>query len=276
MTKRDDFRAIANENLEIFRAGQYVAINGETQDIQTSLERSIALTVEVDDVQETDPPMSNFRPEISFAAEDTLSGVHRLHAEGFENIAVLNFASARSPGGGFLRGANAQEESICRATTLFAALRQQSNFYDRNKAWPNSLYSDVVLYSPKVVVFRDIYGNCIPECFTIGVISAPAPNRKALADAGDLPRLLPKLDAALAWRVDLILEAARRHNRQNLILGAWGCGVFGNSPKQVAQAFAHALAKDSARQFQRVHFAIPHDETNDIGHQFKKKFNLTQ
>ena len=77
-------------------------------------------------------------------------------------IGVLNFASAKKPGGGFMNGAQAQEESIARASTLYPSLisNEGRKFYAHYRADPdNALYTHAMVYSPAVVLFRDDMGN---------------------------------------------------------------------------------------------------------------------
>ncbi|MFD8424156.1 TIGR02452 family protein [Streptomyces sp. NPDC059466] len=153
-------------------------------------------------------------------------------------VAVLNFASARNPGGGYLKGAQAQEEDLCRASALYACLLGVRGFYDHHRAHRDPFYTDRVIHSPAVPVFRDGRGELLDEPYTAGFLTAAAPNasvvlRTAPERADDLPR-------ALAVRAERVLETAAAQGYRRLVLGAWGCGVFGNDPAQVAAAF-HGL-----------------------------------
>ncbi len=45
-----------------------------------------------------------------------------VYAKQGKKVCVLNFASATNPGGGVVNGSSAQEECICRCTTLYPCL----------------------------------------------------------------------------------------------------------------------------------------------------------
>ncbi len=170
------------------------------------------------------------------------------------DVALLNFASARNVGGGFLGGAKAQEEDLCRCSALFRCLETQPDYYRANRAHRSTLYTDHLIWSPAVPFFR-LRGNQLPHrLFLAGVITAPAPNRgPMLANEPDSIAALP--DAfARRWRHVLAVAASTGHRR--LVLGAWGCGAFGNDPYDVATAFQRAWPP-WAPAFDEVVFAIP-------------------
>ncbi|MFF7122546.1 MULTISPECIES: TIGR02452 family protein [unclassified Streptomyces] len=171
-------------------------------------------------------------------------------------VAVLNFASARNPGGGYLNGAQAQEEALCRASALYTCLLQAREYYDHHRAHRDPLYTDRVIHTPAVPVFRDDRGRLLPEPYLAGFLTAAAPNagvlrRTAPERAGELP-------AALARRAERVLETAAAHGYRRLVLGAWGCGVFQNDPAQVAGAFRTLLGPGGrfARMFEHVVFGV--------------------
>ena len=286
MSDRDRYRSLAQANLEIFADGLYQASDGSVVLIADQVAQAVDATQEVSGAPSTSPsamasgskaaPASRAGPKagqgkgafatcIRVADQTTLEGAAQLAAEGLSKVAVLNFASARSPGGGFLRGSQAQEESLCYATTLYPALSAQKGFYARNSAWPDAIYADDLLYTPDVLVIRDGFGHLLVQPWCIAVITAPAPNRAAISDRALLARVGP----ALCRRIDLILGTAARFGHRHLVLGAWGCGVFGNAPDQVAQAFRDALCGAYAGVFQHVHFAIPKDRTHQTHQVFR-------
>jgi uncharacterized protein (TIGR02452 family) len=185
----------------------------------------------------------------------TLEAAAQLAAE-FGRVGVLNFASARNPGGGFLGGSQAQEESLARSSGLYPCLTQFAEMYAHNSL-PTStaLYSDHLIYSPGVPVLRSDDGPWLPRPLLLDIITAPAVNAGALAR--NAPNLLPQLVPTMRQRLRLVLAAAARHGVEALVLGAWGCGVFANDPAQVAQLFAEALAEPTIRgRFRCVVFAV--------------------
>lgn len=154
-------------------------------------------------------------------------------------VAVLNFASARNPGGGYLRGAQAQEEDLCRASALYTCLLEVREFYDHHRAHPDPFYSDRVIHSPAVPVFRDGRGELLDEPYTAGFLTAAAPNAGVVLRTA--PERADELPGALAVRAERVLETAAAQGYRRLVLGAWGCGVFRNDPAQVAGAFRGLL-----------------------------------
>ncbi|MFI8859462.1 TIGR02452 family protein [Streptomyces prasinus] len=207
-------------------------------------------------------PSSPFRPvgaRIEVTGESSLEAARRLTREGDGTHgvpAVLNFSSARNPGGGYLNGAQAQEEALCRASALYVCLLRAPGFYDHHRTHRDPFYTDRVIHSPAVPVFRDDRGRLLDEPFPVGFLTSAAPNagvilRTAPERAAGLPR-------ALAARAERVLETAVAHGYRRLVLGAWGCGVFRNDPAQVAAAF-RALLEPGGRfagAFEHVVFGI--------------------
>ncbi|MEU7423033.1 TIGR02452 family protein [Streptomyces sp. NPDC040750] len=185
--------------------------------------------------------------------ESSLEAARRLAAR---PVAVLNFASARNPGGGYLNGAQAQEEALCRASALHICLLSARGFYDHHRADRDPFYSDRVIHSPAVPVFRDDRGALLAQPYSAGFLTAAAPN------AGVVRRTVPQRAAALpgvlARRAERVLETAVAHGYRRLVLGAWGCGVFRNDPAQVAAAFHGLLGPDGrfSRSFEHVVFGV--------------------
>jgi uncharacterized protein (TIGR02452 family) len=179
--------------------------------------------------------------------------------ESLKDLLVLNFASAKNRGGGFLRGARAQEEDLCRCSALFACLNAPgaSAYYGENARCRHLLYTDCMVYSPSVPFFRtDCQSGPLAEPFVASVITCPAPN--ALAKERDaVPKMVENYDSILHQRVGKILAVAEAKGHQNLLLGAWGCGVFHNDPRKVAKSFYEWLTSDRfSASFDNVIFAI--------------------
>jgi uncharacterized protein (TIGR02452 family) len=185
----------------------------------------------------------------------TLAAAAQLAAE-FGRVGVLNFASARNPGGGFLGGSQAQEESLARSSGLYPCLAQFTELYKFNsQPISTALYSDHLIYSPGVPVLRADDGHWLRQPLRLDIITAPAVNAGALAR--NAPDLLLQLVPTMRQRLRLVLATAARHGVEALVLGAWGCGVFANDPAQIAQLFAEALAEPAIRgRFRRIDFAV--------------------
>ena len=207
-------------------------------------------------LQEFDPATPAGPPaEVRVYAATTLAAATQLATE-FDRVGVLNFASARHPGGGFLSGSQAQEESLARSSGLYPCLTQFAEMYAyNNKPTSTGLYSDYLIYSPGVPVLRHDEGDWLAQPLRLDILTAPAVNAGALTR--NSPALLPQLLPTMRQRLRLVLAVAARHEVEALVLGAWGCGVFANDPAQVAQLFAEVLADPAIRgRFRRLDFAI--------------------
>jgi len=185
---------------------------------------------------------------IEVTRESTLQAASRLGP----GAACLVFASAKNPGGGFLGGAQAQEESIARSSALYPCLLAAPEFYAFHHAQRDLRYSDRVIYSPGVPVFRDDKGDLLDQPYTTSFLTAAAPNLGAIMR--NQPEHAADVPAVLGQRARRILEVAAAHGHRTVVLGAWGCGVFRNDAVTVANAFAEAL--QAADRFDRVVFAI--------------------
>lgn len=173
-------------------------------------------------------------------------------------IGCLNFASAKNAGGGFMSGAQAQEECLTRASTLYPTLKQfQRDMYDYNRGRNTYLYSDRMIYSPAISFFKDDEGRLLPKLYNMDIVTSPAVNIGAMHQNSRLDEL-PLVEEVMMNRTDKILGLFYTHGVNNLILGAWGCGVFRNDPKDVAHYFAHFL-KDGGKYsqcFDNIIFAV--------------------
>ncbi|MGF1430040.1 TIGR02452 family protein [Kitasatospora sp. LaBMicrA B282] len=195
-------------------------------------------------------------PVIEVTAEGSMQAAERLTGAGGE-VGVLNFASARNPGGGYLRGARAQEEDLCRTALLHSCLLRVPEHYAAHRASSDLRYSHRAVFSPGVPVIRDGHGNLLARPHPVSFVTAAAPNAGQLALHGEAtgPAGAAELAGLLTERAGRVLAVAARHGVRQLVLGAWGCGVFRNDPRQVADAFAVALAEQGAA-FDRVVFAV--------------------
>ncbi|GAA3399013.1 TIGR02452 family protein [Cryptosporangium minutisporangium] len=229
-------RAIARETVEIIERGNY-----RTPDGEVVLGEQVARAVEAtrlylpEESVTVAAPVSAVSPRVQVTNESSLAAARRLGGA----VACLVFASARNPGGGFLNGAQAQEESLARSSALYPCLRAADEFYAYHRSHPELTYSDRVIYSPAVPVFRDDDARLLADPFPVSFLTAAAPNRGAMARTQ--PEYLPDLRAVLTRRATRILAIAAAHGHRRIVLGAWGCGVFGNDPAEVATAFAAAL-----------------------------------
>ncbi|MGF7535574.1 TIGR02452 family protein [Bacillus mexicanus] len=153
----------------------------------------------------------------------------------------MNFASAKNPGGGFLRGSNAQEESLARSSGLYVSISTQQKMYEESKKCKNAMYTDYMIYSPDVPVFRDDDGGLI-EPYNVSFITSPAVNT-GIVKSRDKHITQYHIDIVMKKRIEKILAAAIVNGHKHIVLGAFGCGVFKNSPEIVAKYFDEILIK---------------------------------
>ena len=260
-----DTKAIANGTLAALAAGYYTAPDGASVAIGELLATCVGGTrcYAPDDLDAVAAEVAarpvNAANETTFSVANvtTLQECAALAAsEQYPRIGVLNFASARHPGGGFLRGARAQEESLARSSGLYESLRQCPEFYEFHRAQRTSLYSDRMIYSPACPVLRNDDGDWLSRPYTVDFITSPAPNAGAVIR--NEPSNRARITPTLAARAGKILALAAHRQCDALVLGAWGCGVFQNDPATVAAIFAGYLRRGGAYagRFRHVSFAI--------------------
>ena len=209
---------------------------------------------------------------VSFEENLTLSVVKRFIGTN-KKVAVLNFANPVEPGGGVLRGANAQEEYLCRSTNLYKSLisKNAEKYYAYNKSIRsanqfNSMFigTDEVIYSPNVTVLKKADGYGIhsisgykeiyeDQYYDIDVLTCAAPffsGSGYIIPNGDLKYILMR-------RIRNIFEVAIENDVDILVLGAFGCGAFHNPPEVVADAFRECLLElRYLNAFDEVVFAV--------------------
>lgn len=256
---RDLAAALGAEAVDVTNAGRYRAADGREVDISAAISAAVDSTVCYPPEQRVDVPSPRFS-ETRFSVEndDTLSAARRLVAAG-HRVAALNFASAKNPGGGFLNGARAQEEALCRSSALYACLVGRE-MYAWHRARRDALYGHWVIYSPDVPVFRGPDHALLAEPFAVSFLTSPAVNAKVVLERD--PGRGDEITHVMRERVHRVLAVAAAPGHDTLVLGAWGCGAFGNAPEVVAELFREALDGDFRGQFATVVFAVL-DEWSD-------------
>jgi uncharacterized protein (TIGR02452 family) len=178
--------------------------------------------------------------------ETTLGASRRLVESGLKPLA-LNFANGIQPGGGFLSGARAQEEVLCRSSALYQTLSGDP-MYEEHRKRPRPDSTNWAIYSPNVPVFRTDDGSALGHPWLMSFITCAAPFAPAigLLEAGEL----------LRRRIHRLLTIARGYVYAALVLGAWGCGAFGNDARRTAIDFRQALENEFSGAFSDIVFAI--------------------
>ena len=216
------------------------------------------------------PEKNNRNCKIEVTKNKTFEAAIQNHKECPDaRIAVLNFASAINPGGGVKHGSSAQEESLCRCSTLYPTLDRRflwNKYYSVNRGANNPLHTDACIWSPGIVICKSdtsVPSRLSPdEWVTIDVISCAAPNLR-----GDMGNIYNPEDARIIClspeeqyqlhvnRAKHILHIAASHSIDTLILGAFGCGAFENDPYAVATAYRDVLP-EFKEYFSKVEFAV--------------------
>lgn len=185
----------------------------------------------------------------------TFAAARAILDAGAKEVACMNFASATVPGGpGLMDGTGSQEQALARASGLYSTLvKFDGEFYDMHRREQSSLYSDNMVYSPNVPFFRDDAGNLLTAPLLISVVTSAAVNRGSLR-----PSEVLVADDVMKLRIERILSLMAFYGHKHIVLGAFGCGIFGNSPSFVAQCFAKLLLPEGQfhSHFQKVSFAI--------------------
>lgn len=196
-------------------------------------------------------------------------------------VCVHNFASATNPGGGVTKGSSAQEECLCRCSTLYFNLNTSdmwAGFYSPHRNAQDPLHNDDCIYTPNVTVFKTDTAEpkLMPEAdwYQVNVITCAAPNLRLMPsnamNSGDGMKQVKLADKDLynlhVKRLSRIMEVAVAGGNEVVVLGAFGCGAFENNPEVVARASKEVVAK-YAGCFEVIEFAIycsPRDEENYI------------
>lgn len=252
---------LAQETLAIIEKGRYELADGKVVSIADEVRACVQATqlFRPDDLariqgEVLSQPASPGVVTVEVANETTLAGVGRLLRQQTGPVAALNFASAKNPGGGFLSGSQAQEESLARSSALYASQMEAWDFYEQHRQGSSALYSDSMILSPACPVFRDDAGKLLEAIQPVTFVTAAAPNAGAVK--ANTPDDAARIPEVLARRAEYVLALAASQGYRNLVLGAWGCGVFRNDPDTVANVFMSLLRGRWANRFSRVVFSI--------------------
>jgi len=215
--------------------------------------------------------------EVQIKKMSTLEGAHFLSERcPASKIGILNFASATKPGGGFINGASAQEESIARSSTLFLSLQTPTArpFYElHDQDNKGGYYSHAMIHSPSVVIFRDDQGGWI-QPYHVDVVTSPAVNAGLVRKVrrGGRSETEDKILSVMKERMGRILALFELSGTRNLVLGSFGTGVFQNDVVSLAKIWGELLAPGArfTHSFDKVVFAIPDVHTR---RKFRAGFN---
>lgn len=251
---RSQARRQGEEAVAITERGLYVAPSGRTVSIADAVRAAREGTRDYRPGEAVRAPAAGPRATVTRVVNGTSLDVARRMATAGVAPFVLNFASAKNPGGGFLGGARAQEESLARSSALYECIHR-SEMYGHHRAGSDCLYTDWMIYSPAVPVFRDDdSGALLEEPYHAAFLTAPAPNAGVVVSRQ--PERLDEVNHTMRARITRSLAIAAAHGHTHLVLGAWGCGVFRNSPVVVADAYQADLEGAFKGVFEEIVFAV--------------------
>ena len=240
--------ALGRSAVEAAQVGLYITESHQEVQWHDAVQAACAAKISIDpDTHLTVQDQTPFQETlIQVTNETTLGAGARLSERGLRPL-VLNFANGIRPGGGFLSGAKAQEEVLCRSSALFRTLVGDPMYEaHRQRGRPDS--TNWAIYSPDVPVFRKDNGMALEKPWFLSFITCAAPYAPDIGreEARDL----------LNSRILRVLDIARHYAYSALVLGAWGCGAFGNDPYSTAVDFRAALENEFTGSFSEIVFAI--------------------
>ena len=264
---RSQRAAIAEETLQILESGKYTLPDDPHMEINIKSEIRQAIDETIvyapDDFDrlyaDTEKALQNQAFHLKFeVANATTFAMARniLNQSPGARVFCLNFASAKNPGGGFLGGSQAQEEALARASALYACINPQQKYYKTNRAFKSCFYTDHMIYSPRVPVFRDDLDQLLSKPYRVSILTAPAVNIGAVANSE--PERLHEVESVMLNRIEKLLSIAVIQGYRHVVLGAWGCGVFRNDPSDMAKWFYKHLGEGGRFQnaFEGAHFGV--------------------
>lgn len=260
MNNREKRKYIAEDTLKILEQGYFQTPNGQTISIKTAqasaVENTLIYTPEMSDdllANRINQPLP--QPTIiEVNGETTLNATRQLIADGYQEVVCLNFASAKNPGGGFLGGSQAQEESIARSTGLYNCQMKAWDYYEINRNTKSCIYTDHMIYSPYVPILKNEAGTNLADLTLTSIITAPAVNFGVVKRRE--PNRIPEVEVIMKRRIAKVLAIALAHGHQAIVLGAWGCGVFQNDPQDIAPWFKEVIDTQFKDAFEKIVFAV--------------------
>lgn len=241
--------ALAAETVTIWGAGTYIAASGEQVDIRTAVQKCKEGTLSIPPLRELTrrPQNPMIDQTLVSVVNTTTQAAARVLREHGHSVLALNFANGTNPGGWFLDGGRTQEEALCRDSLLFGTLVGHE-MYDVHKTMPYEDASDWCIVSRDVPFIRDENSDLVAYPWVCDVVTCAAPISSPYRDAY-CRELFRK-------RIHRLLDVAASLGYTGLVLGAWGCGMFGNDPTSTALVFRELLEGEFLGCFGEVVFAV--------------------
>ena len=248
---------IAKETIKITADRKYYFEGNEVKLPELDYQDVIVISPEAGErVLQEDIPFKNDNIcDITVTNADSFQAGRR-----YDNPLIMNFA-------------NAHKEALCRCSTLYESItsKKASEMYKYNNTHLSKVESDYMLISPNVVVFRDEKYQFLETPVIMGVVTVPAPNRYGAA----LLAGKKLIEDTFLRRIRIMLKYAAKCDYRTLVLGAWGCGAFGNKPDDVSRYFKQVIVDEEyGRYFDEICFAIFGNEDGKNITEFKKTFDV--
>ncbi|MCD7839317.1 MAG: TIGR02452 family protein [Erysipelotrichaceae bacterium] len=272
--KRQRNIQILNDTLDMIENGYYMI---DTHKIKLRLsmkdtkEIQVFLPDDIDKLSISKVEKNDHACTFSCENIDALSLARNKYQEGDKEL-VLNLASATEPGGRSRKGASAQEENLCQRTSLLLSLESEEakKYYEYNKSLKTKMGSNALMISPNVEVIKDQAFELLDEPFEISVMSCGAP----MIRLGLEGMSQEEYKTLLYKRIQGMLLVAASQNYKHLILGAFGCGVYGNDAAIVSDIFYQVIQDlDCNQLFDSIDFAVLCSPEKDYNYkEFSRNF----
>lgn len=267
---------ISKSTLEIAESGSYVNGRGETVDISEHLDYAMSHSEHFHFTHKFASPsvdrLGSYTTKFTIAYGSPIRIASKLQHVGGGNVAILNSASSKNPGGRIDKGTLSAEDCLCRSALLHPCLfqyyGQRDHYYDINLSPPHNgvTSSTCAIYSPRVPIVREdnVEACLLDKPHFVSFVSIPATNaftHGKLPDEDDCPeeeyeRRRRVLKEDMSDRCYRALSIMADNGCTEIVLGAFGCGVHGNDPYMVAEIFRKLLEEDFRGIFHAVVFAI--------------------
>ena len=255
----EKLKIVARETLDILNQGFYTLPSGKHVDVSIQQkhaeEASHLFNPEQGEqlVLAIKSQSTALSAQINVKNESTVDTITE-NASTTERIAALNFASAKNPGGGFINGSIAQEEALAYSSGLYKTQILHNTYYESNKACGSMCYTDHAIYSPDVPFFRNSDYDLLETLTTCSILTLPAVNMAQVVIKGEN---VNRAKTVMKNRMRISLAILAHEKNTMIILGAYGCGVFGNNPNEVAQWWKELLIDEKyERFFKQVIFTV--------------------
>lgn len=273
--KKSQRITIAKDTVKVIENGFYINQKNEKVDIseiQAQAQKKSELFEEKDNsmLKAHYEPLPSTITKFSTQNESVMVVIDNFLKAKKEPVFCLNFASAKNIGGGFLTGAQAQEESIARVTGLSACCFEFfEEYYQFHRSRKTMLYTDTMIYSPNVPIFKNDDGEYLDKPQKVSILTSAAVNAGVVRRQE--PKRIEKIIPTMYQRTEKVLAIAHQKGYKYLVLGAWGCGVFQNVPIDIATIFHELLTGKFENCFEEIVFAIKTNQ-KEIIEPFEKRF----